>query len=606
VIAAAGDIACVPGAGSDAADCHQQQTSALVNNGTDMVLGLGDNQYELGALSEYQGSFDLTWGQFKAKIRPVPGNHEYDTAGAAGYFNYFGPQISQSHYSFDLGSWHLIALDSNCTDISCADRDLGSVPSAEVTWLQNDLAAHPNMCTLAYWHHPLFTSAPPGNSAGVKPLWDALYASHADLVLNGHSHDYERFSPQDPSGNATANGLTEIIVGTGGKSLASATLPLKPNSAFHRSSFGALFLTLHPSSYDWSFIRDDGNVQESGSAACHNTGGSPPPSASFTSSPSAPQTGTPVAFDGRASGDPLALGLSYAWNFGDGASGSGQTSSHAYRQAGTYSVKLAVTDGGGRTNATTHTVAIGDRPPTASLALSPTSALTGDQVAFDGSGSSDPDGSVVGYTWDFGDGVSDYGRTNAHVYQQAGTYSVRLTVTDDAGLTDTATRTVTIRDRPSVTSVASTPFPPVQPTPFSAPPRVLAFSMSSVAFRVAGWTTATISRRPGARGTAFRYVLSEAAKVKVSLSALLAGRLDKRRRCRAPTRSLRRSGRCTRRVSVGTLVRRGRPGTNNTPFSGRIGRRALAPGSYVAVITATNRAGRTSRPREVRFSIMPG
>jgi hypothetical protein len=287
VIAAAGDIAC--GTGSTGL-CAQQSTSDVITQiNPDGVLLLGDDQYENGSLSDFQSYYDPTWGRFKSVTHPAPGNHEYQTTGAAGYFDYFngvgnstGPADDRSagYYSFDIGSWHIVALNSNCTNIgSC------SAGSPEETWLRNDLATHPAACTLAYMHHPRWSSdSGVGSQPQVAPLVQALYDYHADLMLAGHAHTYERFGPQDPAGNAdTANGLVEIISGTGGKSEFAFSSTILPNSLVHADTLGALKLTLHPWSYDWEFVPAAGQTfSDSGTGLCHGRAAAPdttPPSA---------------------------------------------------------------------------------------------------------------------------------------------------------------------------------------------------------------------------------------------------------------------------------------------------------------------------------------
>jgi hypothetical protein len=202
------------------------------------------------------------------------GNHEYETPGAAGYYDYFnGPGVAtgragdrtKGYYSYDIGTWHLVALNSNCSVVSC------SAGSAQETWLKNDLAAHPNKCTLAYWHHPLFNSGYTGNAPSTGPLWNALYAAGAELVMNGHSHSYERFAPMNAGGKVdAANGVREFVVGTGGEDH-HALGTIQPNSEVRdTSTFGALLLTLGATSYSWRFVgAPGGSFSDSGSQACH-------------------------------------------------------------------------------------------------------------------------------------------------------------------------------------------------------------------------------------------------------------------------------------------------------------------------------------------------
>jgi acid phosphatase type 7 len=243
------------------------------------VYTLGDNAYESGTLSEFQAYYDPTWGTFKARTHPSVGNHEYNTAGASGYFDYFGAAAGnrgEGWYSYDVGKWHLIALNANCSIVNCAPT------STQTTWLKNDLASHTNSCTLAYWHQPLFSSGQHGNDSSVKPFWDQLYASGADVVLNGHDHMYERFAPQNPSGSAdSANGIREFVVGTGGRDLYQWGT-IKPNSQFRDNQHhGVLKLVLHDGSYDWQFIDTSsatGGVLDSGTGQCHAAPPPPPPS----------------------------------------------------------------------------------------------------------------------------------------------------------------------------------------------------------------------------------------------------------------------------------------------------------------------------------------
>jgi acid phosphatase type 7 len=285
VIAAAGDIACDPtftyfrnGLG-DTNRCRQKYTSDLLLAAPlSAVLALGDIQYECASSSAFTRSYGPSWGRVKAITRPAPGNHEYRTSGgsgcdtsgnARGYFGYFGAAAgdpAKGYYSFDIGSWHLIALNSNCSVVSCGSS------SAQVQWLRQDLASHPARCTLGYWHHPRFTSGTnsPGSSS-VTPLYQALYDYGADVVLVGHDHHYERFAPQGPNGaKDLARGIREFLVGTGGRGFHPLQTP-RPNSEVRRNdTFGVLKLTLRPASYDWQFVPEAGkSFSDAGSQACH-------------------------------------------------------------------------------------------------------------------------------------------------------------------------------------------------------------------------------------------------------------------------------------------------------------------------------------------------
>ncbi len=263
VVVAAGDIADCRGGGDEA-------TARLLGGISGTILTLGDNAYEKGSKAEYTDCYDPTWGRFESRTKPTPGNHEYYTPGAAGYFGYFGKASGvpgEGYYSYDLGRWHLLALNSNCADVAGCGAS-----SPQKRWLQDDLADNRRKCTLAYFHHPLFTSGKynPGIPE-VKPLWEALYRAGADVVLNGHDHNYQRFAPQDPEGRADPErGIREFVVGTGGKSLYRIESPIENLEVYNDDAFGALKLTLRPGGYDWEFVPVAGkSFTDSGSGRCH-------------------------------------------------------------------------------------------------------------------------------------------------------------------------------------------------------------------------------------------------------------------------------------------------------------------------------------------------
>jgi acid phosphatase type 7 len=234
---------------------------------------VGDNVYPSGTTAQFANCYDPNWGRHKARTHPAVGNHEYDTTGASGYYGYFGAAASpldsnctsncKGYYSYDLGAWHIIVLNSNCALIGgCGPTN----PQGQ--WLQADLAANPRACTLAIMHHPLFSSTNPSSS--IRPLWQQLYAAGADVVLSGHMHNYERFALQNPNGAADpGRGIREFVVGTGGAGLASFN-GISPNSEVRNSTtWGVLKLTLHPTSYDWQFVPVAGQTfTDSGSANC--------------------------------------------------------------------------------------------------------------------------------------------------------------------------------------------------------------------------------------------------------------------------------------------------------------------------------------------------
>jgi acid phosphatase type 7 len=266
IIVAAGDIA----------DCSSEgdEATAKLVGGIDgaTVLTLGDNAYPDGTAQDLRKCYEPSWGQFKERTRPSPGNHEYHTEGARGYFDYFGDAAGdpeEGYYSYDLGAWHIVALNSNCGEgeIRCGPG------SAQVRWLEEDLAANDEeACTLAYFHHPLFTSGEyrPGVER-MERLWDILYAGGGDVVLNGHDHNYQRFAPQDPGGRADPeDGIRQFVVGTGGRSLYEIPNPIANTEVYNDDTDGVLKLTLHPKRYEWEFVPVEGeNFTDSGGAQCH-------------------------------------------------------------------------------------------------------------------------------------------------------------------------------------------------------------------------------------------------------------------------------------------------------------------------------------------------
>jgi hypothetical protein len=285
VIAAGGDIACDPtdadfnGGAGKGVRCAQRATSdLLVGKGYTAVLALGDNQYLCGGYSAYLQSYDPSWGRVKSITRPVPGNHEYLTSGgldcdtsgnAGGYFRYFGAAAgdpTKGYYSYDIGTWHLIALNSNCLAIGGCGAG-----SPQETWLKNDLAMHPNACTLAYWHHPRFNTDFHGDASETAQFWQDLYDAGADVVLNGHAHAYERFAPEDPAERYDpTRGIREFVAGTGGEDFHAFTSTKTLIETQQDTTFGVLSLTLHATSYDWRFVPIAGGAySDSGSAFCH-------------------------------------------------------------------------------------------------------------------------------------------------------------------------------------------------------------------------------------------------------------------------------------------------------------------------------------------------
>ncbi len=256
------------GAG-DIAACdtdNDEATAKLLDGIAGEVFTLGDNAYEDGSSSEFARCYAPTWGRHMSRTHPAIGNHEYGTTDAAGYFAFFGAAAGvpgQGWYSYDVGAWHVIVLNSNCALVGCGTG------SAQDRWLRADVAATKAKCTLAYWHHPLFSSGPHGGEPAMRSLWQALMDAGADVVLSAHDHDYERFAPQDADGRASPEGVREFVVGTGGRSLYPVT-PGGPNSeAALEGVYGVLRLTLGPAAYAWNFSTTDGRVLDQGRSDCH-------------------------------------------------------------------------------------------------------------------------------------------------------------------------------------------------------------------------------------------------------------------------------------------------------------------------------------------------
>jgi hypothetical protein len=258
------------GAG-DIADCSRSghtQTQAVLGQHFGTVVTLGDNAYPDGSAADFQNCYGPTWGRERARTRPATGNHEYGTANASGYFGYFGAAAGtpgQGWYAYDADSWRVIVLNSNCSNVGGCTRS-----SAQGTWLQAELAAHPRLCTVAMWHHPRFSSGALGDNGATVDLWQLLYEAGADLVLSGHDHQYERFAPQSPAGVAEpTRGIRQLIVGTGGAGVGGLGVP-KPNSEIaNDSTYGVLELTLRSGAYDWQFLPVAGSsFTDSGTASC--------------------------------------------------------------------------------------------------------------------------------------------------------------------------------------------------------------------------------------------------------------------------------------------------------------------------------------------------
>jgi hypothetical protein len=283
------------GAG-DIADCTtvtDSATAALLDGIDGTVFTAGDNVYPFGRAIDFTTCYEPVWGRHRTRTRPSPGNHDYLSPGAAPYYAYFGTHAGApgvGYYSYNIGAWHIVALNSNVPV---------NAGSAQEQWLRADLAAHWTACTLAYWHHPLFSSGEHGNNLYMRDIWQALSDFGADVVITGHDHDYEQFHRQDANGVPDENGIREFVVGTGGTSLRAFGV-IQPNSAVRESAtHGVLKLTLHPASYHWQFIPIAGeSFTDAGSRACVGT--------------------APAAIGGRslALGTTAAGGVEMAWTVG--------------------------------------------------------------------------------------------------------------------------------------------------------------------------------------------------------------------------------------------------------------------------------------------------
>jgi hypothetical protein len=345
---AAGDIASCTGNGDEA-------TAQLL--GTSSLVGaLGDLAYESGSPDEFARCYDPSWGFAKARTRPTPGNHDYLTPGAAGYFGYFGAPVgdpSRGYYSYEYGPWHVVVLNSNCAFVGGCGPD-----SEQARWLEADLLAHENACTLAYWHHPLFSSGRNGIETGLRTFWDILYRWHVDVVLNGDQHMYERFAPQNPSGQFDAqNGIRQFVVGSGGAPLSAIGARAANSELLNNATWGVLRLTLHPTSYAWEFLPAGGGASlDAGTGPCRGLSGGSHPTAPGQplASPTPSRTGNVTVWWQPASdadGQPLTYTLQHKdandATYTDVVTGL-RTSSYGFptpEQEGTWTYRAEASDG---------------------------------------------------------------------------------------------------------------------------------------------------------------------------------------------------------------------------------------------------------------------
>jgi hypothetical protein len=265
-VVATGDIACRAPYETDAQHCRHPETAWLTDQlDPDVIALAGDVQYESGSLDEFHGSFDLTWGRLDIPLRPVPGNHEYRTPGATGFYDYFAEQSGwrpPPWYAYDVGPWRLLALNSNCESgrADCVEEN---------EWLRANLVAEPHRCTLAYWHHPRYSSGFHGSDPRTTALWQTLDAADAELVISGHDHDYERFAPQDAQGQHDEIGMRQFVVGTGGEEPSVIHDPRAPHSEYSQNrEFGVLVLRLYADAYSWRFVGLSGRTLDRGNGSC--------------------------------------------------------------------------------------------------------------------------------------------------------------------------------------------------------------------------------------------------------------------------------------------------------------------------------------------------
>lgn len=443
---------------------NDELTANLLDNIPGTVFTLGDNAYADGSLNDYHQCYGPSWGRFLERTRPAVGERDYNTPDAAGYFAYFGARAGdpdKGYYSYDLGAWHIVVLNSNIKV---------SQGSPQEQWLRSDLAANAGRCILAYWHHPRFYSGGSNRKESLKPIWEALYEAGVAVVVNAHNKNYERFAPQTPTGEPDPErGIRQFIVGTGGASHASIGA-IAPNSEVQdETSYGVLTLTLSPGQYAWEFIpAAGGSFTDSGTGHCPSVGGGSPPGSGGppVANPAGPYSGgegQEIQFDGSASANPGGGVLTYQWDFGDGSTGTGARPTHTYLDQGTYTATLKVKNGAGAESApVATTVTITNLPPTVNAGADttlPTGGIVALNATFSDPGQADAPWT---YTVDWGDGSPNFqgSTTNQgtpiqayHPYPSDGVYTIKVSVTDKDGGVGVDTRTVRVGEEPPAETV---------------------------------------------------------------------------------------------------------------------------------------------------------
>ena len=446
------------GAG-DIARCdktYDEATAALLDGIPGTVFVLGDNAYSSGSASQY-GCFNASWGRHKPRIKAAAGELEYSSSSSATpYFDYFGAAAGErgkGYYSYDLGAWHIIVLNTKLSTSAGSVQDL---------WLKADLKANTHVCTMVIGHYARYYNGSTGGRTAIRPVWKAMYEAGAELYVSAHTRIYERFAAQDTAARADASyGITQFIVGTGGISHGSISSTMAPNSLVRdRTSYGVIKFTLNADSYDWEFVPIAGNTfRDAGSAPCHR--GRPP----VASAGGPYQADGAMTFDASASTDRGGnIPLTYAWDFGDGLTGEGVKPTHAYAGDGTYTVTLTVTNSRGASSTATTTATSGNSAPTVRAGLDG-SVAPGEMYALSAS-FSDPgtDDAPWRYTIDWGDGSTpDADETSSqsapitasHAYEPLGDYTVRVTVTDKDGASAWDDVVVTVTNDPPAVLLAA-------------------------------------------------------------------------------------------------------------------------------------------------------
>lgn len=422
-------------------------TATLLDSLPGTVMALGDNAYVNGTTTEYADCYEPTWGRHKARTRPAAGERDYAQSGAAAYFAYFGAAAgdpAKGYYSYELGGWHVIVLNSNLP--------MNTI-NAQYKWLKADLAASATQCTVAYWHLPRFYSS--GSTGGVhssvKPAWDLLYAYGAELVVNADSRYYERFAPQTPLGEADpAYGIRQITAGTGGAARSVYSTIRENSEVRNNDTPGVVRLALGTGEYAWEFVPIAGKTfTDAGTTACHGA----PLAIAVAGGPYMGEA--LITFDGSASSDPQGDKLTtYEWDFGDGSTGTGVAASHTYVADGQYTATLIVVDALGNRSVPSHAaVTIADYAPVVSAGPSqqvvPVGLPSSMAVSFTDLGVED---NPWAWTIAWGDGTTDAGTTQTqgvsftvnHAFPGLGSYTAILSVTDKDGATGSDTTTITI------------------------------------------------------------------------------------------------------------------------------------------------------------------